>query len=74
MAVATPQFIQMPTADIRKARLRIVGDSELILHNWSQKAKQEMLDKQMGKAREKKAFKDPLADYESGFYRMPGDQ
>lgn len=46
----------------------IVGTSELIMHAWSEKARKQMLDKQMGKAAEKKAPKDPVADYEATIY------
>lgn len=59
----------IPAIDIRTYALRIVGDSPLICHAWSKKAKQEMLDKQMGKARGKKEPKDPERDYEEAFYR-----
>lgn len=76
MASATPKAaevtaISIPPIEIKTYQLRIVGDSPLIVHAWSQKAKQEMLDKQMGKARGKKEPKDPQADYEGAFYRLP---
>lgn len=50
--------------------LDIIGVTELITHKWSDKAKQMMLDKQMGKAVEKRPKKDPQADYESSMYRL----
>jgi hypothetical protein len=61
----------IPPIEIKTYVLRIVGDSPLICHAWSTKAKQEMLDKQMGKARGKKEPKDPQRDYEEAFYRLP---
>lgn len=61
--------ISIPPIEIKTYVLRIVGDSPLICHAWSKKAKQEMLDKQMGKARGKKEPKDPQRDYEEAFYR-----
>ena len=51
--------------------LKIVGDTELIVHNWSEKAKKMMLDKQMKVAVSKKEAKNPKADYESSFYKLP---
>ncbi len=63
--------MDIPAIEIRTYVLRLVGDSPLIVHAWSAKAKQEMLDKQMGKARGKKEPKDPHADYEGAFYRLP---
>lgn len=57
--------VQLETVDIP-----IVGVTELIMHNWSQKARQMMLDKQMGKAQSKKAPKDPQEDFEGSMYRL----
>lgn len=64
------EIIEIPPIEIKTYVLRIVGDSPLICHAWSQKAKQEMLDKQMGKARGKKEPKNPQRDYEDAFYRL----
>lgn len=66
-----PTEIPILKIDIRLYELRIVGDTPLIVHAWSEKAKKEMLDKQMGKARAKKEPKDPQRDYEDAFYRLP---
>lgn len=57
--------------DVRKITVRIVGDSPLITHAWSHKAKQQMLDKQMKKGTQAKAAKDPEQDYEDSIYRLP---
>lgn len=62
--------ISIPPIEIKTYLLRIVGDSPLICHAWSKKAKQEMLDKQMGKARGKKEPKNPEQDYYEAFYRL----
>lgn len=75
MAPKTPApdaaTLEIPPIDIRTYHVTIVGDSPLIMHAWSDKAKKEMLDKQMGKARAKKEPKDPQRDYEEAFYRLP---
>jgi hypothetical protein len=62
--------LSIPAMDIRVVMLEIKGDSELITHAWSEKAKKEMRDKQMGRARVKKEPKDPQAEYEAAFYRL----
>jgi hypothetical protein len=49
----------------------IVGTTPLITHAWSEKAKQEMRDKQTGKAKPKKEAKDPEADFQASKYRLP---
>ena len=51
--------------------LVLIGDSPLICHRWSEKAKQQMLDKQMKRATEGKAAKDPQKDYEDSLYHHP---
>jgi hypothetical protein len=60
MTFTAPQMIHI--------EVPIVGTSELIMHQWSEKARKQMLDKQMGKAKEKKPPKDPMADYEATIY------
>lgn len=60
--------IELPRLDIRMIQIRIVGDSPLITNRWSEKARQMILDKQMGKASEGKAPKDPQADFEASLY------
>ena len=70
-ASPTGEAVHIPAMDLRHYRITLRGTSELVMHAWSDKAKREMLDKQMGKAREKKEFKDPQADYEAAFYRLP---
>jgi hypothetical protein len=57
---------------IRQARITLVGDSPLIVHAWSAKAKKEILDKQMKKAKSAKEAKDPQALFNEALYRMPG--
>lgn len=51
------------------AHIEVVGTAPLIVHNWSEKARKEMLDKQMGK-KVVKQRKDPQSDYESSMYRF----
>jgi hypothetical protein len=47
----------------------IVGTSPLIVHRFSEKAKQTMLDAMQGRKSPKQP-KDPKAEYEAAFYRM----
>lgn len=61
---------------IRRAvcELIVVGDTPLITHPWSLKAKQMLLDAQTGKPRQKKEPKDPQQDYEDSIYRTEDGQ
>jgi hypothetical protein len=60
--------VEMKPINIQNVELAIVGDSPLIVHAWSAKAKKEMLDKQMKKAQTAKQAKDPEQDYKECFY------
>lgn len=57
--------------DIRHVQLTLVGDSPLICHAWSEKAKRMMLDKQTKRGTQAKEAKDPQRDYEESLYRHP---
>ena len=57
------QLIQIPEIKIRRAKIKIVGDSPLIIHKFSEKAKAEILNKQMKKAKTIKGAKVPFADF-----------
>jgi hypothetical protein len=71
MATKKNEVIEITPIRIKKATLRIVGDSPLIVHAWSEKAKREMLDKQMGKNQtKKKAAKNPVEDFINSMYWM----
>jgi hypothetical protein len=63
--------IEIPKIAIVTLPITIIGDSPLISHRWSDKAKQMMLDKQMGKAIAKKAPKDPEQEFRDSLYEHP---
>ncbi len=60
--------VVIPAMTLRTMTVRLVGDSPLIVHAWSEKAKREMLDKQMKRAKGAKQAKDPVADYAGSLY------
>jgi hypothetical protein len=55
------------------ARLWIVGDTPLICHAWSEKARREMLAKQVKATKSGKEARDPNADFQSSLYEMGDD-
>jgi hypothetical protein len=63
--------VEIPVIDVLQMEITLIGDSPLICHKWSQKAKQQMLDKQMKKAKPGKEAKDPEADYQASMYHHP---
>lgn len=66
----TNTTVELPKLDIRLMEVTVIGDSPLIVHAWSEKAKREMLDKQQKKAKGAKEAKDPQADFEASLYRL----
>lgn len=63
--------IALPPLDVREISITLIGDSPLISHAWSKKAKEQMLDKQMKKAKQAKAAKDPEQDFKDSLYEHP---
>lgn len=65
----TTTVIEIKPIEIAQAVIRIEGTAPLIVHSWSHKAKQEMLDKQTGKTKTmKKAPKNPFEDFVESAY------
>lgn len=63
------QVVEIRPLDIRPVKLRIVGDSPLIMHAWSEKAKRMMLEAQQGKSKGKsKDAKNPVEEFINSMY------
>lgn len=60
--------LRIPALDIKYFDVLIIGDSPLIVHAWSDKAKKMMLDKQMKKATKGREAKDPFMDFVDSMY------
>jgi hypothetical protein len=77
MAKKEASVIEIRPIQIQKVNVRIVGDSPLIMHAWSEKAKRMMLEAQMGLAKgKKKECKNPVEDFIRSMYwltPMPED-
>lgn len=65
------QSVEVPRIEIIRTAITLVGDSPLIMHKWSEKAKKEMLDKQMKVAKTAKEAKNPEKDYADSIYHHP---
>lgn len=63
--------IEIPRLNLATVQVCLIGDSPLICHAWSHKAKQAMLDKQMKKGRQAKEAKDPERDFQESLYKLP---
>ena len=60
---------ELQAIKVEQTTISIKGLSPLIMHRWSEKARKEMLDKQMKKTVKKEA-KSPEEQYEASVYRM----
>ena len=69
MATKNVELIEIRPIEVKKTTIRIVGDTPLIMHAWSEKAKREMLQKQM-KATKTSAreAKNPVEDFIRSMY------
>lgn len=66
------EIVELKPIIKKTAILRIKGDTPLIVHNWSHKAKQEMLDKQMQKTKAPMRAKNPVEDFIESAYWIRG--
>lgn len=70
--VTPTQRVEVEELNLKTIKVNIQGTSPLIVHRWSEKAKKEMLDKQMKKAKQAKEAKDPEQDYRESAYSLNG--
>lgn len=69
MATKNVELIEIKPIEIKKTTIRIVGDTPLIMHAWSEKAKREMLEKQMKTTKSKsREAKNPVEDFIRSMY------
>ena len=68
--------VEIPDIQIKMASLRIEGTSPLIVHKFSEKARKEILDKCMQKAKSGKEPKNPVQEFMQSLHwltPMPGE-
>ena len=63
------EVVEIKPLDMRTVEVTIVGDTPLIMHAWSEKAKRMMLEAQQGKAKgKKKELRNPVEDFIDSMY------
>lgn len=70
-SIGTNGAVTLPRLNIQILRITLVGDSPLICHKWSEKAKKEMRDKQQKKAKSAREAKNPEQDFKDSLYEHP---
>ena len=67
------ETIEIKPIEMAEVKLTLIGDSPLIMHAWSEKAKRMMLEKQTGKSKGKQVeFKNPVDDFIQSMYWITG--
>lgn len=64
--------VEVPDLNLGVFTVTVIGESPLITHAWSEKAKKMMLDKQMKKATSGREAKDPYQDFCESMYWLDG--
>lgn len=67
--VSLTKALSKPTT-YRRFSVWLVGETPLIVHAWSEKARREMLSKQVKAVKSGKETRDPQADFVSSLYEM----
>ena len=63
------EVVEIRPVEIVKTKIRIVGDSPLIMHAWSAKAKREILEKEIKATKTKsRDAKNPIEDFAASMY------
>lgn len=63
--------IQLPQLMIEDIIIPLRGETGLIVHKWTEKAINEILDKQLKRAKGERKPKDPQAEFLASMYRFP---
>ena len=68
MKKKSEEVVQIPSLEKKEFTIRLIGDTPLIVHCWSDKAKKMMLDKQTQGASSGREAKDPFIDFCDSLY------
>lgn len=67
------ELVEIRPIELHTIKIRAVGTTPLITHNWSEKSRKEMLDKMMKKTTTKaREAKDPVAEFIDSMYWLSG--
>lgn len=62
--------VDIPPLSLKYATITIVGISPLMVHQFNEKSKKQIQDKQEGKAKQTQAFRDKNQEYREALYMM----
>lgn len=70
--MSTTETVQLNKIDAETLSVPIIGTAPLIVHNFSEKSRRQMLEAQQGKKKVKEV-RDPRTEYEAAFYRIANE-
>lgn len=70
--VVENEVVELKPVEMVTTMIRIVGDTSLITHKWSEKAKRQMLEKQMKQKTAGHTAKNPVEDFIEATYWLTG--
>jgi hypothetical protein len=71
VAATKNESVAIPPIELEYAKITIEGESPLIVNQFTEKAKTEIEEKQTGRAKAAKAFRDKEAEYQNSLYTLP---
>lgn len=67
------EMVEIKPIEMKVVEVTLIGDTPLIMHAWSEKAKRMILEAQQGKAKgKKKEIKNPVDDFIQSMYWLTG--
>lgn len=73
MATKKTELVEIKPIKMNVVEVTLIGDTPMIMHAWSEKAKRMMLEAQQGKAKgKKKEIKNPVDDFIQSMYWLSG--
>jgi len=68
----TEEVVNLKELKVEPLTLTVKGDSPLVVHNWDEKIRRQMLGKQTGEAPALRELKNPIADVINSIYWIDG--
>jgi len=72
MATKKETVLDIPKVKVKRFKVRIVGDSPVIVHAWSEKAKKQIIDGQMEPKPKKREPRNPVGEFINSMYWISG--
>lgn len=64
--------VEIPQLNLKQCQITLIGETPLLVHKFSEKAKREIEEKQQKKAKNAKEARNPHEEYMASLYAFPG--